>query len=252
MLEALSERSSSLTKVQALIDLVSRCVTEPTEVSKNNRRYMLQTGEAETSINVLAAEWKWDRKTVRRFLDTLQKNGCMKIRRHPYGTIAVFPSLIYSPPQIPCSSPSRNDGSSPSVTCPAPSCLPGVQKDVSVTQNNKSIRYDDPPLTLSDDEQSQLKKVYHRFKAKLPLLHIPPYGQRTEKAIYSVFIQGMNADMELLEKYLDSIAGNPMKNGEMAELTGDAHDRESFESLFSPRWEEILFPSSSKDTNHMQ
>ncbi len=227
MLEALSERSSSLTKEQALIDLISRCVTEPTEVSKNNRRYMLQTGEAETSINVLAAEWKWDRKTVRRFLDTLQKNGCMKIRRHPYGTIAVFPSLICSPSQILCSSPSPNDDSSTSGPRVTPSGFQGVHEDFSVIQETNSIRYDDPPLTLSDDEQSQLKKIYHRFKAKLPLLHIPPYDQRTEKAIYSVFIQGMNADMELLEKYLDSIAGNPMKNGEMAELSGDAHDRES-------------------------
>ena len=55
----------------------------------------------------------------------------------------------------------------------------------------------------------------------------------------------MDASDELLDKYLDTIAGDPMKNGEIAELTGDSHDRESFESLFSPRWEEILFPSNT-------
>lgn len=244
-LEALSERSHSMTKVQALIDLISRRVSEPTEVSKNNRSFILQPGEAETSINVLAEQWGWDRKTVRRFLDTLQKTGCMKYKRYTYGTVAVFPCLNDSPSQDESYSPAKNNASSSTTQLDVAPFNPSVQKDSSGNMKKTSIRYDAPPLTLDDEVHSLLKNIYDRFKARLPLLHMPPYNQRTEKAIYSVFIQGMSANEELLDKYLDTIAGDPMKNGEMAELTGDSHDRESFESLFSPRWEEILFPSNT-------
>ena len=245
MLEALSERSRSLTKVQALIDLISRRVSEPTEVSKNNRTFILQPGEAETSINVLAEQWGWDRKTVRRFLDTLQKTGCMKYKRYSYGTVAVFPCLNDATSQDESYS-SAIDNETSSATRQVDATIdPSVHKDSSGIMKKTSIRYDAPPLTLDDEVHSLLKNVYDRFKARLPLLHMPPYDQRTEKAIYSVFIQGMDASDELLDNYLDTIAGDPMKNGEIAELTGDSHDRESFESLFSPRWEEILFPSNT-------
>ena len=247
MLEALSERSRSLTKVQALIDLISRRVTEPTEVSKNNRSFMLQPGEAETSINVLAEQWGWDRKTVRRFLYTLQKTGCIKYKRYTYGTVAVFPCLNVSPSQDELYYSAMGNVSSPAEQLTVVPFDPSVHKDSSGNNTMSSIRYDAPPLTLDNETHSLLKDVYDRFKSRLPLLHIPPYDQRTEKAIYSVFVQGMNANEELMDKYLDTIAGDPMKNGEMAELTGDSHDKESFQSLFSPRWEEILFPSNNHD-----
>lgn len=246
MIEALSERSKVLTHEQALIDLVGRCVSVPTMVSKNDRSFTLQPGEAEVSFLTLAKDWQWDRKTVRKFLTSLQKTGCLSLRHYPYGTVATFPTLITSPPRDGCDTLPSTAETSPSDCeghIPASSGVPVPHGAVRPTV---SVLYDSSPLELDGETRASLRKVYDRFKTRLPHLEVPEYGHRTEKAIYYVFILGMNGDMDLMDRFLDRVASDENMNGEMAELTGDANDRESFESLFSPKWLEILYPAGQR------
>jgi len=243
MIEALSKRSEVLTHEQALIDLVRRCLEAPPEVSKNDRTFALHPGEAEVSFVTLSKDWGWDRKTVRKFLTSLQSSGCLSLRKYTYGTIASFPTLITSPSQtegactpVPTSSSPSDEGSFSSSTV-------GVQRDVSTVNPTVSIVYDGAAMLLDDQTRQRIRSAYELFRHKLPLLETPPFDERTEKAIYHVFILGMQGDEKLLENYLDRVAGDEYMNGDMAELSGDASDKESFTSLFSPRWLEILYPS---------
>lgn len=243
MIEVLSERSKVLTHEQALIDLVGRCVSVPTTVSKNDRSFTLNPGEAEVSFLTLAREWQWDRKTVRKFLNSLQETGCLSLRHYPYGTVASFPTLITSPPQMENSCPSPSLQQSPSSCEACADTMSGVPVSQKMSEPVVSVLYDDAPLVLDGETRLSLRKVYDIFRSKLPHLDVPEFNLRTEKAIYYVFILGMNGDMSLMERFLDLVASDENMNGEMAELTGNLNDRESFESLFSPRWLEILFPA---------
>lgn len=244
MIEALSERSRVLTREQALIDLIRRRVFVRTEVSKNDRSFFLEPGEAETSIRTLADDWKWDRKTVRKFLNTLADTGCIRLRHLTYATVADFPTLISSSTEPNSSSPlySIEKGTTNQILARTSSV--NEREDSSDNNYKMSVRYDKGPLILDDGTRSLLKNIYTSFRDKLPLLEIPPYNERTEKAIYDVFILGMKGDMELMLQFLDKVAKDENMNGEMAELSGDSNDKESFVSLFSPRWQEILFPAS--------
>lgn len=242
VLECLSERSRCLSKEQAFLDLLSRRVSEPTTVNKNDRTFVLQEGEAETSVNVLAEQWDWDRKKVRKFLADLNDAGCIVTRKLPYASVSTFPCIITSPSQIVALCPSGEEQSSPSETDSfAPSTKEEKPSDNS-GHTMLSLRYDQDPLALDEETRTLLKSVLDRFRSRLPLLECPDYDQRTEKAIYSVYILGMNGDDELLDRLLSLIAKDPLKNGKMASVTGRKTDRESFSSLFSPRWQELLFP----------
>lgn len=246
MIEALSERSEKLTREQALIDLVGRCVLQPTELTKNGRVFLLKAGEAEVSFHTLARDWKWDRKTVRKFLLSLQEVGCLSLRHYPYGTVASFPTLITSPPGMDETSAASFPYSSPAVQTQGKDIGNGVPHITSTNPHEVSVLYDDCPLAIDGETRSRLKSVYETFQRKLPHLVVPEYGPRTEKAIYYVFILGMKGDMGLMDEFLDRVVADENMNGEMAELTGRRCDMESFISLFSPRWLEILFPAPSK------
>jgi len=244
MLEVLSERSRILTHEQALIDLICRRVTVRTKVSKNDRHFYLNPGEAEIPISTLAKDWDWDRKTVRRFLQDLENTGCIETRKYAYGTVAVFPTLITSPPQSAETSPSQIKDSSPSSIDEQPYSFEDSHPKVSIDDSIGSLRYDGPPLEIDEATRVRLQKIHERFALRLPLLERPPYDDRIEKAIYLVFIIGMNGDDSLMDDFLDRVASNEAMNGELALLTGDKDDKESFMSLFSPKWQEILFPGA--------
>lgn len=242
VLECLSERSRFLSKEQAFLDLLNRRVAEPTTITKNERTFVLQEGEAETSVNVLAEEWKWDRKKVRKFLADLNDAGCIVTRKLPYASVSTFPCIINSPSQNAVLSPSLNEESSPSDY---DSLSPSTKEGNTPSETPdliQSLRYDQDPLALDEVTRTRLKSVIDRFRSRLPLLECPDYDQRTEKAIYSVYILGMNGDDELMDRLLSIIAKDPLKNGKMASMTGRKTDKESFTSLFSPRWQELLFP----------
>ena len=245
-LEYLSERSRSLTKAQAIIDLVARRVDSPTEVTKNEQTFILQPGEAETSVNALAEEWHWDRKTVRRFLAVLNRSGCLSTRKLTYASVSTFPGVVTSPVETPLSSsadiaPERTPGKDGRDTSVSP--VPEDSAGIPVTAGH--VRYDLPPLELDEETREHIRHAYELFHRHLPLLEIPPYGPRVEKALYITYVLGMGCDEELLTRLLEKVAADPMRNGEMSELTGDDSTRESFVSLFSPRWQEMLFPASA-------
>lgn len=238
----LREKSRCPSREQAFFDLLSRRVCVTTPIVKNDRTFILQEGEAETSINVLAEEWNWDRKKVRRFLAELNELGIMQTRRLPYGSISTFPTNVPS-------SPSHQENSSPSthiVDYPSqePDSSPSTQEVLPAMKVKPplSVRYDQEPMDIEGEIRDRIRHAYELFRERLPLLDCPEYSDRTEKAIYSVFVLGMNCDEDLLQRYLDTVAKNPMLSGKMAKLTGNRTDMESFVSLFSPRWQELLFP----------
>lgn len=242
VLECLSERSRFLSKEQAFLDLLKRRVAEPTTITKNDRTFILQEGEAETSVNVLAEQWEWDRKKVRKFLADLNDAGCIVTRKLPYASVSTFPCIVTSPSLVENDSPSMDEESSPSETNSfSPSTKEGNPSS-EPTGFIQSLRYDQDPLALDEETRTRLKSVIDRFRGRLPLLECPDYDQRTEKAIYSVYILGMNGDDELMDRLLSMVAKDPLKNGKMASMTGRKTDKESFTSLFSPRWQELLFP----------
>lgn len=245
VIESIHEKSLCPSREQAFFDLLSRRVTAPTPVTKNERTFILQEGEAETSINILAEEWNWDRKKVRKYLAELNELGIMRTRRLPYGSISTFPTVVsVSPSQQTENYPSNSFVSSPSQEEP-PS--PSTQEVPSSLRNETvvSVRYDQEPLNLEGETRERIRRAYDLFREKLPLLDCPEYNDRTEKALYSVFVLGMNSNEDLLQRYLDVVAKNPMLSGKMAKLTGNRTDMESFTSLFSPRWQELLFPQDA-------
>lgn len=245
-LEYLSERSRSLTKAQAVIDLVSRRVTSPTEVTKNEQTFILQPGEAETSVNALAEQWHWDRKTVRRFLAVLNKAGCIETRKLTYASVSTFPGIVASSGEEPLLPPAVTapEGTAEQTEPDRPA--DPVPEDCSAKAYVAGpLRYDMPPLEPDEETRARILHAYDLFHQRLPLLELPPYGPRVEKALYITYVLGMGCDDGLLTRLLDMVAADPMRNGEMAELTGDDTTRESFTTLFSPRWQEMLFPASA-------
>lgn len=250
VLEYISERSRSMTKAQAIIDLVSRRVGSPTEVSKNEQTYTLQPGEAETSVNALAEEWHWDRKTVRRFLCLLNKAGCIATRKLTYASVSSFPGIISSSAGTGAASPACPSAEGTAETEGHAAPQPPVPVDGSSKDDKAGrVRYDLPPLNLDEETRASILHAYDLFHQRLPLLELPPYGPRVEKDLYITYVLGMGCDEGLLTRLLDMVAADPMRNGEMAELTGDDASRESFSALFSPRWQQMLFPASA-DEHH--
>lgn len=244
MLAFLSDRSSPYNREKALMDLIARRVSSPTKVVKNDCSLTLQPGEADVSIHSLAHEWNWDRKTVRKFLDTLSKMGIITIRREIFASVAVFPTLIDSTASETVQSTTLPAKDSPPLV-PEPSTTEeAVPQDHLDPMYEVSIRYDGSPLVIKEEVREKLRRVYDLFRNRLPLLEAPEYNDRTEKAIFSTFILGMKGDEELLKRFLDTVAKDSNLNGELAEMTGDDEDKESFSSLFSSRWQELLFPPS--------
>ena len=243
LMETLYERSSTMSRGQALIDLIARRASSPTVVRKHDHFITLQPGEADTSVHLLADEWGWDRKTVRKFLKILNDCGIMITRKTTFAAISTFPTIRSSSANETLSSPPFEDVSTISAKNPSTPVQP-VQSDLPSSRCEGSVRYDMAPLDLTNAERQQLKDIYALFRSRLPRLDLPEYSDRTEKAIYYLFVLGMHEDHDLLNRYLDLVAGDPMMNGEMAELSGDPRDKETFVSLFSPRWQELLFPVS--------
>jgi DNA-binding MarR family transcriptional regulator len=80
----LSERFS---KPQAFIDLIFLANHHNKTISCNGVKYSLLRGQSARSIQTLAHRWGWDRKTVMRFLDRLEKDGSITQLRTPQTTI---------------------------------------------------------------------------------------------------------------------------------------------------------------------
>lgn len=77
-LQFLKEKSARMTKEDALCYLISHMVQELTIVVKNGYSFTLQPGQVMAPLLQLSKEWKWDRKSVRRFLDGLEELGYIK------------------------------------------------------------------------------------------------------------------------------------------------------------------------------
>jgi len=244
-LEFLSERAVCATRITAFLDLVSRRVPVQTEVSHNNHPFVLQPGQAMSSLVELADLWKWDRKKVRRFIERLEELGYIRTTNAMYGTIFEFPFLDGTPnSSTECPTQTVPDGS-PKIDAKSTSNLAVLPVSDSVAQSIPDFRYCAVPLVLDEHTRMLCRQVYDRFASLLPRLDLPPYSPRTEKAIYNVFVLGMKEDMSVMEQFLNLVAADPYMNGDIAEMTGCSTDKESFTSLFSCKWQELLFPEKS-------
>lgn len=72
--------SQKFTKIQAWIDLLLIAGYKENSVTLGGVEFDLSPGELCFSQKSLAERWKWDRKTVRRFLTGLQKRNMVLIK----------------------------------------------------------------------------------------------------------------------------------------------------------------------------
>ncbi len=244
-LEFLKEKSARVTKEDALCYLVSRMAQEPTVVVKNGYSFTLQPGQVMAPLLQLSKEWKWDRKSVRRFLDGLEELGYIKRFQYQYGTILEFTELLRgtSVEGVPAHMISRESGTPDSgVHFPTEPDVPEAVQSPLLA----NILYEAPPLQLDERTCNLCHKVYDLFVETFPLLPKPaPYDQRIEKDIYYVFILGMNGDFKTLQRYFDIIRNDPFRNGTMAQISPNSAYTESFQSLFSCKWQVVLSKSTS-------
>jgi len=161
-----------------------------------------------------------------------------------YGTVFDFPFLDGTPTSsTDCPTQTESDGSS-ETEAKSTSKLAVLPMSGSVAHLVPDFRYNTDPLVLDERSQALCRQVYDLFASRLPRLDLPPYNPRTIKAIYNVFVLGMKEDMSVMEQYLDLVAADPYMNGDIADMTGCSTDKESFTSLFSCRWQELLFPEN--------
>lgn len=245
LLEFLKERSAKTTKEDALCYLISQIVQEPVTVIKNGYSFTLQPGQVMAPLLQLAKEWNWDRKSVRRFLDGLEQLGYIRKFQYQYGTILEFPKLLRRTPAIDVPHVLlAGQKATPTVGEPFPILL-GVPLNGNGLKL-QSVLYEDSPLQLDEETRNLCREVYDKFISNFPLLPKPaPYDQRIEKDIYYVFILGMNGNFGTLQRYFDIIRNDPFRNGAMAQLSPNSGYTESFQSLFSCKWQIVL----SKESN---
>ncbi len=249
LLEFLKERSAKTTKEGALCYLISQIVQEPVTVIKNGYSFTLQPGQVMAPLLQLAKEWNWDRKSVRRFLDGLEKLGYIRKFQYQYGTILEFPGLSARTPDTAVPSTPLGGQTSTPVVDELFSIMPDVLMENSGLKL-QSVFYEDPPLQLDEKNRNLCREVYDKFISNFPLLPKPaPYDQRIEKDIYYVFILGMNGNFGTLQRYFDIIRNDPFRNGAMAQLSPNSGYTESFRSLFSCKWQIVLAKESKEIEN---
>lgn len=249
LLEFLKERSAKTTKEDALCYLISQVVQEPITVIKNGYSFTLQPGQVMAPLLQLAKEWNWDRKSVRRFLGGLEQLGYIRKFQYQYGTILEFSGLSARTPDIAVpSGPLVKQTSTPVVDELFSIISDGLMKNSGL--EFQSVLYEDPPLQLDEETRNLCREVYDKFISNFPLLPKPaPYDQRIEKDIYYVFILGMNGNFGTLQRYFDIIRNDPFRNGAMAQLSPNSGYTESFQSLFSCKWQIALAKESENTEN---
>ncbi len=73
-------------KLQAFIDILLKANHEKRTISFNGSPKNINRGQFYTSIEKLAAEWNWDRKTVRKFLKDLKNTNTIDFKTDKCGT----------------------------------------------------------------------------------------------------------------------------------------------------------------------
>ena len=261
-IEFMSPRSTVATNASAFLYLLSHRQDKDEIFKMHNKTCSVKAGQAVVPITHLSLQWKWDRKRVRRFLQKLKDLGYIRYWSQDYWSIFEFPMILSPEDIVKLDRDSRNGTNAPvgntsdapagiEVTAPpentSEEMLSDLQKQtVSNTDITlPDIRFDAPPLSLDQQTSDQIHEIYEYLNSKLPKLEIPPYNDRTEKAICFLFVFGMKKDMTLMRRYIETVANDPYKNGEIAEMTGNSSDQESFDSLFACNWQELLFGTES-------
>ena len=92
-------RGRRFSKLEAWIDLLLRARWKAGTVRYQGADILLARGELVTSVRQLATDWRWDRKTVERALNSWVDSGSIKYRkRDRYGTrISVVNYGTYNP-----------------------------------------------------------------------------------------------------------------------------------------------------------
>lgn len=94
LISFLSERSVSATRASAYLYLLSHRQQQETTFKRNNRSCNVKPGQAALPVTQLVTDWKWDRKTVQRFLDGMAEIGYLQFSNHVYWTIFDFPKIL--------------------------------------------------------------------------------------------------------------------------------------------------------------
>lgn len=252
LISFLSERSVCATRASAYLYLLAHRQQQDATFKRNNRSCTVRTGQTALPVTQLVSDWKWDRKTVQRFMDGMAEIGYLQFSNHVYWTIFDFPKILSEQEIEMLDRETLNvaEGKASAIANGKPQNLADGKPSGVTDQTGSSvippdIRFDSPPLLLDEGTASQVREIYDYLTIRLPKLEIPSYNDRTEKAICFLFIYGMKKDMALMKRYIDTVANDPYKNGEIAEMTGNSTDQESFESLFACNWQEILFGTTT-------
>ena len=133
-------------KRSAWIDLLLLANHEDREIlfQEKDGYQKVKRGQVLTSIVHMAERWKWDRKTVRRYLDTLEKAGMVTQKRTKHGTTITIENYgVY-----------QNGGTSTGTST-------GTQTRSKEYKEYKEDKNDKNPLSLSNPD---LKKVIRAYE----------------------------------------------------------------------------------------
>jgi len=208
-------------KLEAWLDLCLRAKGRPGRELVGYSMIPLERGQLIYSIKGLAAEWKWNRDTVRRFLGTLEREGRIRVSRGcagraskpdtqsdtPYSIITICNYSKYNP--LTKKSDTQSD------TKPTPIRHPSdTSKKVRKKEGSREKDDHRPIESQSEDEEPQYSSV-------LLILHSIenwPIDAKTDDTMIQTVIEAHGLGLEQLEavahdlkvRYLD----DPIKKGD--------------------------------------
>ena len=137
------------TKLQAWLDLLMMVNYRDKKTYFNNRLIEVKRGEIITSERKLAERWKWDKRTVKKFLETLQTEKMITfiIEENVCTTINVVNYCKYQgflendvPLDVPLTTP-------PDAPLDVPPNVPNIKKDNKGKESKERKRNNKPPLS---------------------------------------------------------------------------------------------------------
>ena len=152
------------TKLQAWLDLLMMVNYRDKETYFENRLVEVKRGEIITSERKLAARWKWDKRTVKTYLETLQKKDMITFVSVPgiCTTISVVNYCKYQgfsendvppivPPIVPPTAP-------PDVPPDVPPIVPNIKKDNKGEESKEGKRNNTPLISPQGDSAKPLTR----------------------------------------------------------------------------------------------
>lgn len=165
----------------AWIDLLLLANHADKKICLNNKPVTIQRGQYHTSINKLAERWKWDKRRVARFLDSIESDGMLTQERSINGTTLTIEN--YDIFQEVCTTDGTTDGTAKGTT---DGTTDGTQTRNKEIKNKrikevKSVYGEYKHVKLTDAEYIKLGVDFGETKRALLIKRLDEYIQDNPK-----------------------------------------------------------------------